>query len=183
MPTRPATKMIRRVRVRRMISPCRACSAEKTGASSPCLIAASIAPITAHDRLLPWNLSRTTTALRLKFRMTALQKKRSQRCEEGTLFPANSLVRLRPSQPEASHVQFHKSQRPEQTHLHDGLCFGGSGNAAHGHADKSRRAAFLPKRPSRAICRRFRCGSTSRPTPSRSTIARACLTHCVIMLA
>ncbi|MER8571625.1 hypothetical protein NKH19_11285 [Mesorhizobium sp. M1338] len=59
-------------------------------------IAASIAPITAHDRLLPWSLSRTTTALRLKFRMTALQKKRSQRCEEGTLFPANSLVRLRP---------------------------------------------------------------------------------------
>ncbi|MER9332578.1 hypothetical protein NKJ06_00915 [Mesorhizobium sp. M0293] len=43
----------------------------KDGAFITILIAVSIAPITAHDRLLPWNLSRTTTALRLKFRMTA----------------------------------------------------------------------------------------------------------------
>ncbi|MER9583660.1 hypothetical protein [Mesorhizobium sp. M0276] len=60
------------------------------------LIAASIALVTAHARLLRWSLTKTTTALLVKFHVTAPQKKRSQRCEDGTLLPASSLVRLRP---------------------------------------------------------------------------------------
>lgn len=139
IPTKPAMKITRRVRVRRMISPCLACSAENTGPLSsslscrPSLMIASFRPL-AHSG--SWH---TTIARQVRFRLhrSRPQKKGSQAREEGTLSSATGLGRLRPSQPGASHVRCQDVQWPEQTHVHDGLCFGGGGDAACEFPDES----------------------------------------------